>query len=221
MKKLIIFGKTSMACIIAEYIKECSAAEIVAFTVDSPYLDDKTELEGVPLVPFETIQNKFSPEKYELLIVMSSVSKVPHLKHQKMEEAKRKGYTLFSFIHPSSFIAKSVKLGENTIICPQVVIEPRVIIGNGVFIRSAAYISHETIIGDYTYIAPRVAFSGLIKVGKHCFIGTNATIRDKVEIGDDALIGAGAVILKNVKEKAVVKAVEGTILPVDRFKINA
>ena len=220
MRKIILFGDTSFSGIVAEYINTTNQAKVVAFTIDESYIGKKDSFENLPLVPFNAIEKYYPPNEYYFLCTVSAGSKQKHLNSQKYQEAKLKGYEIFSFIHPSAFVAPSAKIGENVLIFPHVVIEPRAKIGNGVFIRSAAYVSHETEIGAFSYLAPRCAFSGKIKTGEHCFFGTNSTVRDRVKIGNDVIVGAGAVVLNDLPDQTVIKAAECKILPVNRFNIK-
>ena len=220
MKKIVVFGDTSFAGIVAEYINSTSIAEVVAFTLDSAFIKNRDTFEGLPLITFDKIEKQYNPADFEMLITISSVSKMKHLNSIKFYEAKNKGYELFSFVHPTSFVANSATIGENVLIFPHVVVEPRAIINNGVFVRSAAYVSHETEIGAFSYLAPRTAFSGKIKTGNHCFFGTNSTIRDNVNIGNDVIVGAGATVLQNLADETVIKAAPSKILPIDRFKLK-
>lgn len=220
MKKVIIFGDTSFSGIIAEYINASAKAKVVAFTVDDSYINQRKLFENLPLISFEEIEKHYSPKDYYFLCAVSAASKKIHLNMLKFNESKMKGYKMFSFVHPSAFVAPSAEVGENVIIFPHAVIEPRAKIGNGVFVRSSAYVSHETEIGAFSYLAPRCAFSGKVKTGEHCFFGTNSTIRDGVQIGGDVIVGAGAVVLKDLPNQTVLKAAESKILPVNRFNIK-
>ena len=220
MKRLIVFGDTSFAGIVAEYINSTDIAQVVAFTIDESFLNNRITFEGFPLVSFQEVENHYHPNDFEIIIAVSASSKVKHLNSIKFAEAKNKGYRLFSFVHPAAFVAPSAQIGENVILFPHAVVEPRAMIGNGVFVRSGAYVSHETKIGSYSYLAPRAAFSGKITTGEHCFFGTNCTIRDNVSIGSDVIVGAGATILSDLPDQTVIKAAECKILPVDRFKLK-
>ncbi len=220
MKQIVVFGDTSFAGIVAEYINSTKIANVVAFTLDSAYIKNRKVFEGVPLISFEQIEEQYNPNDFELLIAISSVSAMKHLNSIKFYEAKSKGYKLFSFVHPTAFVANSATIGENVIIFPHAIVEPRAIINNGVFVRSAAYVSHETEIGAFSYLAPRAAFSGKIKTGEHCFFGTNSTVRDNIIIGSDVIVGAGATVLKNISNEIVIKAAESEILPINRFNLK-
>lgn len=130
------------------------------------------------------------------------------------------GYPLYSFVHSTAFVAPTASLGENVMVFPHAIIEPRAIINDGVFVRSGAYVSHETEIGAYSYLAPRTTFSGKVVTGCHCFFGTNSTISDRDAIGHDVVVGAGAVVLRNLGNEVVLKAAESKLMDIDRFKLK-
>ena len=48
---------------------------------------------------------------------------------------------------------------------------------------------------------------GNVKVGKSCYIGENSTILPGKEIGKEAIIGAGAVVTKDIKKNITVVGV--------------
>ncbi|MFA6635545.1 MAG: DapH/DapD/GlmU-related protein [Candidatus Omnitrophota bacterium] len=51
-----------------------------------------------------------------------------------------------------------------------------------------------------------------IHIGRDCFIGSGAIINGKVKIGDHSVIGAGAVVTKDVPEKVFVAGVPAKIV---------
>ena len=220
MKKVILFGITEMSKVICEFIDNTGIDKVVAFTADNKFVNGKTSFNKLPLFAFEEIEKHYPPNEHYFLTIRSTQSATKHVSEKKFREIEEKGYSFYSYIDPQAYIAKSAQIGVNCIVCPTAVIEPFATIEDGVFVRSGVYISHHTKIGAHTYLAPRVAFSGNIVVGKNCFIGTNATIRDKVKIGNDSIVGAGAVVLKDLPQKSVYKAAVGSILPIDRYKIK-
>lgn len=220
MKKIILFGDTGFSAMVAAYIHEDTTDEVVAYTVDAEFLAGRTNFEDRPLIPFGQIREWYPLESYEVLVTLSAAVKKKHYNAVVIERVRAWGYRLYSFVHSSAFVAKSAILGDNVLIFPHAVVEPRATIHEGVFVRSGAYVSHDTSIGAYSYIAPRVAFSGYVETGPHCFFGTNATIRDRISIGRDVVVGTGAVVLKNLPDESVLKAAQGTLLDIDRFKLK-
>ena len=91
-------------------------------------------------------------------------------------------------------------ISPGSIICHGVVITVNVELGCCVIVNLNSTIGHDSVIGDYTTISPGANISGNTTIGKRCYIGTNAVIREKIQICDDVVIGAGAVVVKNIVE---------------------
>lgn len=117
-----------------------------------------------------------------------------------------------------SIIFADAKIGENCNICSHTLIESDVIIGNNVTIKSGVYIWDGSRVEDDVFIGPNATltndrmprskqypakFAG-VYLKKGASIGANATILPGVTIGEFAMVGAGAVVTKDVPANAVV-----------------
>ena len=71
-------------------------------------------------------------------------------------------------------------------------------------VNSGANDDHDCPIGNSCHLAPQAAFTGEIIVVDNIFIGTNATIWPRLRIGAGSIIGAGAVVTRDVRPGAVV-----------------
>jgi len=113
----------------------------------------------------------------------------------------------------------NAQIGENCILGQNVFVANNVKIGNVVKIQNNVSVFEGVQIEDDVFIAPSVVFTNVINprsfierkteykktlVKKGATIGANATIICGNEIGEYALIGAGAVVTKNVKNFALV-----------------
>lgn len=104
----------------------------------------------------------------------------------------------FSVSHPAAVIAKTAKIGAGSFVAAQSVIAPDVQIGHHCIINHAAVVDHDCIVGDYTHIAPQSSLGGGVRIGKGVFVGAGAVVLPGLTIEDYAVIGAGAVVTKNV-----------------------
>tara|TARA_B100001059_G_scaffold175298_1_gene175631 strand:- start:1156 stop:1614 length:459 start_codon:yes stop_codon:yes gene_type:complete len=109
-------------------------------------------------------------------------------------------------------------IGANCNICSHCLIENDVIIGNNVTIKSGVQVWDGIEIEDNVFIGPNVTFTNDIQPRSKCYpkeflkttvhkgasIGANATILPGVTLGINCLVGAGAVVTKNVPDYAVV-----------------
>ena len=107
-------------------------------------------------------------------------------------------------------------IGNNCFIGPFVEIQKSVTIGNGTKIQSHTFICELVNIGDHCFVGHGVMFINDLfseggpaggdqtkwkhtHIGNHVSIGSNATILP-VTICDNVVIGAGAVVTKNINE---------------------
>lgn len=117
-----------------------------------------------------------------------------------------------------SHIMSNSKIGQNCNIGQNVVISPGVTLGNGVKIQNNVSIYTGVICEDEVFLGPSCVFTNVINprsfierkneyqttlIKKGATIGANATIICGNTIGQYALIGAGAVITKNVPDYAL------------------
>jgi UDP-2-acetamido-3-amino-2,3-dideoxy-glucuronate N-acetyltransferase len=126
-----------------------------------------------------------------------------------------KGTKIWHFSH----IMKDAVIGKNCNIGQNVVVSPGVILGNNVKVQNNVSIYTGVICEDDVFLGPSMVFTNITnprsaiirrdryvttKVRRGASIGANATIVCGNEIGEYSLIGAGAVITKNVKAYALV-----------------
>ena len=64
-----------------------------------------------------------------------------------------------------------------------------------------------------------MVISGGVKVGPKCFIGVNATLRDHITIGESSIIGAGALILRNVRPHSLYRTTGTELSPIPSDKV--
>lgn len=74
-------------------------------------------------------------------------------------------------------------------------------------------IEHNVVIGENTIIAGNSMIAGSSRIGDWVFMGPNVTVIDYIQVGDRAHLGAGSVIMENVKEGAKVVARPPLTLP--------
>ena len=204
-KKLIIFGLSNIAECAYEYFTYDSDYQVVAFTVDQAFLPEgKQEHMGIPVQPFEQIEQNYPPTEYEMFIALG-YHQMNRVRTKKCQEAKQKGYPLASYISSNAFVWRNVKLGEHVFIQESNTLQPFTEIGDNVVLWAGNHIGHATKIEDNCYITSHVVISGYCNIGENTFIGVNAAVADSVSVGKDNFIGMGVNITRSTADDAFYK----------------
>lgn len=119
----------------------------------------------------------------------------------------------FSHIMSHCIIGERCNIGQNVVVCPKVVLGTNVKIQNNVSVYTGV------VCEDDVFLGPSMVFTNILNprsaivrkehyvktlVQKGASIGANATIVCGITIGKYALIGAGAVVTKDVKPYALI-----------------
>ncbi len=116
----------------------------------------------------------------------------------------------FVEIQTGATIGARCKISSHTFICEGVLIEDEVFVGHGVMFTNDRYPRATNANGRLQSEADWKVEHTLVKRGAS--IGTNATIIAGITVGEGALIGAGAVVTKDVPDYAIVAGVPARVI---------
>jgi UDP-2-acetamido-3-amino-2,3-dideoxy-glucuronate N-acetyltransferase len=117
-----------------------------------------------------------------------------------------------------SVILEGAVIGENCNVCAHTLIESDVIVGNNVTIKSGVYLWDGITIENNVFLGPSVTFTNdkyprskvypdeymRTHIKEGASLGANATILPGITIGKNSMVGAGAVVTKNVPDNVLV-----------------
>lgn len=107
-----------------------------------------------------------------------------------------------SLAHPSAQIGMNVKIGLGTVIMAGSLINSCATVGHHCIINTSAVVEHDNILEDYVHISPNAALGGTVHIGKGTHIGIGAIVKNNIEVCENCIIGAGAVVVKNITENS-------------------
>jgi acetyltransferase-like isoleucine patch superfamily enzyme len=116
----------------------------------------------------------------------------------------------FVEIQKGAAIGARCKISSHTFICEGVLIEDEVFIGHGVMFTNDRFPRATTADGQLQTEADWKVETTRVK--RTASIGTHATIICGVTIGEGALVGAGAVVTKDVPDHAIVAGVPARVV---------
>lgn len=205
-KKVVIIGAGGHAKVIADIIEK-SGDEIVGF------LDDNKKMGTTIIKEYKVLgdfNNRFplaiANSDYEFIIAIGDNKKREEISHSP-------NLKFYTAIHPSAQMGLDVEIQEGTVIMANACINSSAKIGKHCIINTGAIIEHDNIIEDFVHISPNVALGGTVKIGKSTHVGIGSTIKNNITICEKCKIGAGAVVVKDIKE-------EGTYIGVPAKKME-
>jgi len=185
MAKVVIFGLSQNAVLAHFYLTNDSEHEVVAFSVNQEFAT-VSKLSGLPVIPFETIEEIFPPEDFKFFAPLSPRN-MNKDREKVFEAIQVKGYSCVSYISSySTCLTKHV--GENCFILEDNTIQPFTKIGQNVMIWSGNHIGHHSSIENHVALTSHSVISGNCTIRPLCFIGINSSIKNGVTLAEGTYI---------------------------------
>ena len=116
------------------------------------------------------------------------------------EKLEACGASFATLIHPSAMIGPEVEIGAGSAIMAGVVINCSCKIGKGCIVNTGSCLDHDNRIEDYVHVSPGVSTAGNVNIGRSTWLGIGSIIVNNISICGDCIIGAGAVVTRNIME---------------------
>lgn len=202
MARVVLFGTGSFAEVARFLLDRDSEHEVVAFCVHRDHLPADAEHDGLPVVAFEEVAERYPPAGHAMHVAVA-YARVNRLRAEICEAARALGYELITYVSSKATHWGDTVMGDNCFVFEDNTIQPFVTIGAGTVLWSGNHIGHHSTIGSYCFITSQVVVSGHVRVGDFSFIGVNATLRDGITIGKSNVIGAGTLIMRSTEDEDV------------------
>lgn len=208
VEQCIIVGAGTYGQVYAEYLKE--KYQIIGFIDDDKSLHNTKVLDIPVLGNFDFLIEGVAKDVNVFIPIGNNKIRTTLLK-----KAIEKGFKTPSFIHPHTHIHSTVKIGKCVYILPGTSIMPFSEIEDFVLISMGVNIAHHTIIEEGCFFSQGSNIGASIKFKENVFCGIGSTVMTGVNtVGKGSLIGAGAVIIKDVPDGATVVGNPGKIIKI-------
>lgn len=165
--------------------------ELVGFLDDNPTLHQTAWL-GVPVLGSVSLASALA---HEGVVVAVGDNRI---RQQLSHRLQAGGEQLVTAIHPRAVIGRAVSIGAGTMICAGVVVNTGSALGQGVILNTGCTVDHHNQIEDYVHIAPGAHLGGDVTVGEGTLVGIGATVMPQRRVGTWSVVGAGAIVTKDV-----------------------
>jgi sugar O-acyltransferase (sialic acid O-acetyltransferase NeuD family) len=203
---MLIAGAKGHAIEIIQILEENKIFPIVFFDDITPGLEDSlySKYPIIKDVKNAKLHFKTSPS----FVLGLGMPKNRKFLFKKLIEA---GGNPTNVISNTSRIGKYAQLGIGLNVMHHTFIGNNSTIEDGCLINAHSSVHHDTYLGEFSEVAPGAKILGGAHIGHSSFIGANATILPNIKIGSNVIIGAGAVVTKDIPDGVTVIGTPGKI----------
>lgn len=208
--KSVIIGAGKYGEVYLSYLRE-AGVEVIGFLDDDENLHSKI-IGGLPILGTTDIMPDLKTD-YGVEAIYCPIGS-NRIRSNFLEEARRLGYLTPNFIHPEVIISPDVTIADEGvyILCGSLLM-PHVKIEKDVMISVGTSIVHHTVLRQGVFVSNGVNVGASIIAEKYAYLGMGSTIMTGVErLGEDCLIGAGAVVIRDVPDGAVMAGIPAKII---------
>ena len=207
--KSIIIGSGTYGEVYLAYLQE-AGVDVVGF-LDDDLKYHGQEVRGVPVLgPISMLETLKATDGVEAVYCPLGNNK---LRVEFLKRAAELGYETPNFIHSSVLISPHVEIGKGVYILLGTTIMPYTVIKDYVMISMGVHLAHHNVLEEGVFLSTGCNFGASIHAHKYAYCGISSTIMTGIhELGEDCLIGAGAVVIKDVPDRAVMAGVPAKIL---------
>jgi len=201
MKNLLIIGARGLGREVYLLAKES-----IGFNADfqvKGFLDDKIDaLDGLGDFPkvLGTVED-YAIQANDVFIC--ALGDVKWKKHY-VDLMLAKGGAFMTLIHKSASIGIGSTVGVGSIISRYVTITANCSVGNYTTITTSSDIGHDASIGNFCHVGAFAFIGGGSSLGDFVTLHPRASILPHKKVGNHAIVGAGSVVIRNIKERDTV-----------------
>lgn len=112
-----------------------------------------------------------------------------------------------AIIHPNTWVAPTAKIGAGTVLFAGAIVQPDVQLGKHCIVNTLAGVDHDCIVSDYVHLCPGVKLTGGVAIEQGVMVGTGAIVLPNKRIGSWSIVGAGAVVNRDINAHSTVVGV--------------
>lgn len=180
-------------------------AKVVAFVARSQFPDIRLEFYAQEnphgLKPYAGSVESFLEQAQGKCFVVAIGRNQTRLKLAAL--ARQAGARAKSLVHPAATVAPDAQIESGSVVMAGAVIHPHASIGQDCIVNTAAVVEHDCQVHQGVHLGPGSILAGAAVIRRGTWIGMGARVLEGREIAEDIVVGAGAVVLRNLSERGI------------------
>jgi sugar O-acyltransferase (sialic acid O-acetyltransferase NeuD family) len=204
--EVILYGGTGQAKVVRPII-EHYGSRVVAVFDDTPGL--ASPFPGVPLYQGLSALREWLAGRQRSEIGFCLTIGNPHgrVRLRLHELLLAEGLVPVTVVHPSAFLDDSAEVGPGCQIMAGAVVCAEARLGTQCIVNTRASVDHESVLEAGSELAPGATLCGLVHMKVNSWVCAGAVVLPRIIIGADSIVGAGAVVNRDVPDAMTVVGV--------------
>ena len=199
MKQLLIVGARGWGREVFDAISKTPEVKKGELVIKG-FLDSKEDA-------FDGLRGNFppiicSPDDYEIqsddlfFIALGD----PKWRKHYAELIEKRGGHFYTYISPEAYVVETAVIGEGSFIARLTHVSDNVTIGKHTILHVFTVLGHDAVVKDYGTLLNTTFLGGGAELGEGSQLSPKAMIIPHKKVGNDVMVGAGSVVMKNVKD---------------------
>jgi UDP-N-acetylbacillosamine N-acetyltransferase len=196
-ESIVIWGAAGHAVVVAEAIRALGTYTLAGF------LDDDPARTGQAFFGSSILGTRHDLAALRNQGISRFVMGFSHCRGREScaELAIAAGLEPVTIVHPSAIVSPTAVLASGVFVNAGAIVNGRATIAAHSIINTGAIVDHDCLIGLCAHLAPRATLAGTVRIGARAWIGLAACVLEGRSIGADSIVGAGAVVHRDLPER--------------------
>ncbi len=195
--RIVCAGAGGHGKVVADAALALGRDEVVGFLDDNPDLTGRTII-GLQVLGRIALWRDFQIDALIPAIGANRTRRDIMLREQSL------GATAMTIVHPRATVSAFASLQAGVVVLAGAVINAGATIGDDVIVNTGSIVEHDCQVGSHAHIAPGCFIAGEARIGEGTLVGIGSRILPGVKVGAWCVVGAGAVVTKDVEDLATV-----------------
>ena len=168
--------------------------EVLCVSDPALFAQSVPEWQGLPVCDDAKVLAQHSPATVFLANGVGFVQ-TPEPRQDVFNIYAEVGYVFPALVHPFSWVAPDVLVGDGVQIMAGAVVQAGTQLGVNTLVNTGARIDHGCQIGPHSHVACGAILCGDVQLGAQVFVGAGAVLIQGIALGRHCTVGAGSVVL--------------------------